>query len=425
MKNVLFFISILFYVALPELYNIFKLKLFSFLSPDNGVLIVIQSNFYNLFTGILKESLLMPIVLFLSNGIKKNKLKEHFSFSFFFITLLLSLFAYFAYLNIDFFINFISVPQEIAGNTRQFFLIKNISFIFTNIVALFFILIEIQTKSLMLFAFTILKILLQILFDLLFYSKLSFSFDYGSIGIAYSELASSLFIFFIALIYFLRNFFTFRWPSLKEIFLNFFTVGFFSGLDSAIRNISYYYMILILLNKLGQNEIAGYYASITILGSILILLSIAIAESNRIFIANAKKNHTFILLFHLFLNLIATFLIFYYFYFNFKDLILDYFTTDNIKYYTSLSLQYLLIPYFILTFNNIIKTIFYALGKTIYLFLQSLITNLSVYGTAYLLYYFKVYEPDFTSILIIFSMGIVIDTILTIIFAFIVLKKRN
>jgi len=70
----------------------------------------------------------------------------------------------------------------------------------------------------------------------------------------------------------------------------------------------------------------------------------------------------------------------------------------------------------------IIDSVFYGLGKTKYLALQSVITNVSVYFTAFIFYKVGIWNPSLVSILCLFATGISVDSILTFIYMKKVLK---
>ena len=82
--------------------------------------------------------------------------------------------------------------------------------------------------------------------------------------------------------------------------------------------------------------------------------------------------------------------------------------------YTSMS--YLILPYILLAFNFLLDSLFYGLGKTQYMAWQALLTNGTVYLIAYFLYLGKFWVPSFDSVLILFGIGIVVDSFLTLYF---------
>jgi hypothetical protein len=69
-------------------------------------------------------------------------------------------------------------------------------------------------------------------------------------------------------------------------------------------------------------------------------------------------------------------------------------------------------------------SIFYGVGKTKYQAYQAIITNGTVYVIAFIVYLTNVWTPTFTTIMILFGIGIVVDSILTVFYALRVLYPR-
>ncbi len=85
----------------------------------------------------------------------------------------------------------------------------------------------------------------------------------------------------------------------------------------------------------------------------------------------------------------------------------------------------LIIPYMLLALNLVTDSIFYGVGKTRYMAYQAIITNGTVYVIAFIAYILGYWSPTFNSILIIFGIGILVDSILTVYYALRVLYPRT
>jgi hypothetical protein len=75
--------------------------------------------------------------------------------------------------------------------------------------------------------------------------------------------------------------------------------------------------------------------------------------------------------------------------------------------------------------NNTTDAVFYGLGKTKYIAYQNVVTNVLVYGGAFAAYLTGYWIPTFTSIIVLFATGIVVDSILTAYYAWIVMRPRQ
>ncbi|PMR74492.1 hypothetical protein C1H69_14745 [Billgrantia endophytica] len=69
--------------------------------------------------------------------------------------------------------------------------------------------------------------------------------------------------------------------------------------------------------------------------------------------------------------------------------------------------------YLFFMINTTMNSLLYGREKTGYLALQSLITNVTVYGTAYALFVVGWLDPSLEGIAILFSIGILMDTLVT------------
>ena len=66
--------------------------------------------------------------------------------------------------------------------------------------------------------------------------------------------------------------------------------------------------------------------------------------------------------------------------------------------------------YIVYAFQSAIHALFLGLGRTNYIFVQSLITNAVYYGGAYLLYRMGIWVPSLTGIALLFGWGMVFGT---------------
>ena len=85
----------------------------------------------------------------------------------------------------------------------------------------------------------------------------------------------------------------------------------------------------------------------------------------------------------------------------------------------------LIVPYILFALNMVTDSIFYGVGKTQYQAYQAIITNGTVYVIAFILYLTGIWSPSFTSILILFGIGILVDSILTVYYAYRVLYSHK
>jgi Na+-driven multidrug efflux pump len=76
----------------------------------------------------------------------------------------------------------------------------------------------------------------------------------------------------------------------------------------------------------------------------------------------------------------------------------------------------LFVPYVLFCFNTVMDSVFYGIGKTRYMAYQAVLTNDTVYLAAFLLYITGAWEVTFQGVMVLFSLGILVDSILTVVF---------
>ena len=95
----------------------------------------------------------------------------------------------------------------------------------------------------------------------------------------------------------------------------------------------------------------------------------------------------------------------------------DTFVSDILNasdYVKIVDLVLILLPFYILfSYNTLMDSVFYGKGRTELLAIQSIITNVSVYGSAFVLFRMDVFSPSLTSIALLFGTGIAVDSIVT------------
>ena len=95
----------------------------------------------------------------------------------------------------------------------------------------------------------------------------------------------------------------------------------------------------------------------------------------------------------------------------------DTFVSDVLNasdYEKIVDLVLILLPFYILfSYNTLMDSVFYGKGRTELLAIQSIITNVSVYGTAFVLFRMDVFSPTLTTIALLFGTGIAVDSIVT------------
>ena len=177
-------------------------------------------------------------------------------------------------------------------------------------------------------------------------------------------------------------------------------------------------MIVRIINTIGSSEIGGYYLTMQIIWSFMLVPALALADSTKALVANASDDiHRVRTLMGAAMLITAGMMVAWLVIAPFFSSIAGLLSNDpeTIKW-AGIAFGLLFVPYILLSFNLVMDSAFYGLGTTKFLAYQSILTNGSVYLIAFLLYVSGVWNPTFEGVMLLFALGIVTDTILTVFF---------
>lgn len=419
------FLLIFLYMALPQFYRSYSIYLIGNTIPDtNALATVAQWQFVELLLEVVQETFVLAIFFFVGLGIQRKEgpgspirtsLTTILLFSCVIAAVLFGLSPHF--------VSIIGTPSDIQAVTAAFLRIKIASIPILLLSTASVMIIETINRKKLILTLAVLQVVYRFVFDSFFYGGHSFSLNIGVLGVAWSDLAASLALFLTILIMIRHTLFSnlLNWWSVFSLkdwraYLN---VGGWSGLDSLVRNFAYFFMIVRLINLLGANAIGGYYLAMNIIWSFMLVPVLAISETTKVLIANHSLNlsrvrslwFTALIIGGLVLILWLFFLPFWQSFANLLN------KNKEIVDFSLNSMAILIVPYMLFALNNITDAIFYGTGKTKYMAYQAIITNGTVYVLAFVAYLSGLWTPTFTSILVLFSVGIVVDSILTVFYA--------
>lgn len=419
------FLLIFLYMALPQFYRSYSVYLIGNAIPDtNALATVAQWQFVDLLLEVVQETFVLAIFFFVGKGLQsKEGPGPQIRTSINSILLFSVVLAGILFILSPSFVAIIGTPAALQETTSLFLKIKISAIPIFLLSAASVIIVETVNRKKMLLILAISQVFYRFILDSLFYGGYAFSLNLGVLGVAWSDALSSLALLVTAMILvrpFTRGHLN-NWKSLTSFsdWRSYLKVGSWSGLDSLVRNVAYFFLIIRLLNLLGENEIGGYYLAMHIFWSFMLVPIMAISESSRVLIANNSANIVKVrTLWHSSLVIsgivILLWLIFLPFWNAFAGMLNS---NAQIVSFSITAKSLLIIPYILFALNTVTDSIFYGVGKTKYQAFQSIITNGTVYVIAFAAYLTKLWIPTFTSIMILFGIGILVDSILTVFFA--------
>lgn len=412
-------------VLIPALQNLVRLHFIGTIPNEWGFNIASQIQWLNILYEILKEGFLIPLfyMLFLSYN-KNNKDIENKAISglsiVFVIHLLLSLFvASFT----EELLELANVDHKILKEATKYIRLESFAIVFS--ISSEYLLIYLATlgKVKDIICFSFIKSILLILSDVFLLANNSYSLNLGINGIAISNLIINI----LLTIYVLNRSKISSVFSLKNIWHNrnwlgsWFKLGAFSGLESFIRNIVFFIMILGMMNKIGEQ--GTFWVTNSIIWGILLAPAMALAEVVKRDVASNYKN----IISNTRYYILSTTLFSIFWVISIP--IWDLFLFNVLKIDNPLVVHLMIIQtgfYIIFMFNNsVLDATLTGLGLTKYLLYQSIIVNIGYYGIIYILYKLGYIEMSLDSISYIFGGGMLVDMIPTIVLYLKATKERN
>lgn len=447
------FLFILLFIGLPNIYQLYRIYLIGNELPDPGSLaIVSQWQFVGLVVEIFQEATVLAIFFFLGSQLRSGAAvqldRAKSVLTFIFLASLVFSAAVFVFR--DAFITLIGTSPEIQEQTRSFLGISIFSIPFTLLAAAIVVLFEALNLRLLVLILAVVNLLLRFALDSLFFGGYAFSLAADVQGVAWATLLSSVGLFVVGLFLLLLDR-TVRLDEMKTptsyvgLFVmgltlllrakavrldelktlpsfadmrQYLRVGLGSGLDSLIRNVAYFFMIIRIVNAIGPAEIGGYYLTIQILWGFMLVPVLAFADSAKALVANAAADLYQVRRLWLSAMTITAAMMLIWIallpaFPAFARFLND--DPDTLRW-AATAMGILFVPYVLFSFNTVIDSVFYGIGKTKYLAYQALLTNGTVYLAAFLFYAAGWWQPTFAGVMFLFALGILVDSILTLFF---------
>lgn len=409
------YLSLLFTAIIPTIYTTIRINYLGNLPNDWGFNIASQLSWINLMLEVLIETIILPLFYCIGYTINDkiktlNRVKTgllitfltHLAFSVIIIVFAVPL------------TQLMAQNPDTVSSTASYIRIEMFGITLFSLVRFLIIVFILLNKKIHIYIILLIQMSLSILLDTFFLSNFDFSLQLGVNGIAYSNAITSIITIIYSLIAFSKemdiNFsqwlsqYNFIW--IKE----WWHIGKFSGLDSLIRNLFYMVFIVRMMNVI--EEQGTYWVANGFIWSWLLLPIFPLSDllkqdtSTSNLLSHKEKTYAY---FSIATIITITWILTLPYWDRFIANILNATPVDVI-----LDLLIILLPFYILfTYNTLMDSIFYGKGKTELLAIQSIITNFSVYGVAFILFQFNIFIPSLISIATLFGTGIAVDSVIT------------
>jgi Na+-driven multidrug efflux pump len=418
------FTALLLLGLIPTVYTTVRIFLIGQLPGDWGFNIASQLSWVNLLYEILQEALILPLFYFIGKALhNKQELENKFKTGIIFTG---SIYALLSLLIIVFAVPLVRLMAQdttLIDETVTYIRLETIAAIFMTLVKFSLVTLVVINKDKYLYYVLALQMVLTILIDVFFVSNLSFSLNFGVNGIAFSNIIVNLFL--IILVYFILkresiNIFSkqklnFEW--IKDLF----KIGSISGLESFVRNIAFMFMVIRMVNVVGEQ--GTFWVANNFIWGWLLLPVLQLGELVK---RDCGENESAIKdktvgYFGITTVIVVLWIVSIPLWIPFLRDILQISNYKDVFDITLVSVGF----YILFAYNNVIDSIFYGIGKTKYMLFQSVVINTIFYGSLFILYVVGIYQPTLILIAIMFAAGIALDSLLTYGMFIWMLRRKN
>jgi hypothetical protein len=391
-------------VAIGFLPLMWKILEISFLSSfPNALKILGQIALISIIFKVFEESILNPLFKILSNQNIKSEEEKQTIVNKFLVCYLIAtiIFTLLVFTFSKTILKISKVPDYLFLETLEFLKIYIIASGF-GIISKYLYTCSLINKDnrKMLIYFLIKSVATTILFICL---VPKFLLGLGVKGIAISELMINI----IIIILLLNTRFKVSKQKTNINFKECFKLCCFSFAETLIRNVVYYFVILVFLNMLDNQDL--YFVSNEFIWSIMLVPTLAQSSLIKQDFASNKNSslkpyfiNCFILISFILILIPIAFIVFKYIY-----------KLENYMGFFVVLLK-LLPCYLIFIIDSIIESYFISIGKMHHVLVQTFITNILVYMTSLILYLCGVWTPTLNSIILLFNLGVIISSAYTI-----------
>lgn len=408
----------------PTIYTTVRVFFLGGLPSEYSFSVAGQLSWVNLLYEILSEAIILPLFFFMGKAVKdktelKNRVKTGLVVSFGVYTVLSVLIIVF----VNPLLSFMATNVAIIAESANYIRIESVASIFSMLANFTLVVLITLGKDKCVYAITVARLVLCVLFDTFFVSTLPFSLNLGVNGIGFSNIIVNILLFAVSVLLlakegvkiFGREKLSFSWIK------DFLKIGGISGLESFIRNVAYMLMIARMVNVV--NEQGTYWVANNFIWGWLLLPVLQLAELIKQDVAtdeNAVRDKS-PAYFTITLGFCLLWIVSIPLWKPFMTYVLRFDDVDKL-----FNLVIILLGFYVLfALQNVFDATFYGLGKTHYMLFESVITNTVYYGTAFVLYLTGVFVPTLTGIALLFGIGTAFDSLVSLGAYIFMVKKQT
>ena len=407
----------------PTVYTTVRIFFLGQLPGEWSFSIAGQLSWVNLLYEILDEAMILPLFYFVGK-VKhdKKELSNRLRTGMILVFAVYASLSAIVYIFAEPMLSAMAVDVSIINESASYIRIEAMANVFKVLMQFALVVLVTVDKEKYLYILTAARLVLCILLDTFLVSQLSWSADLGVNGIGYSNLVVNVSLLCVSLVLLSREDLKvfsnaklgFGW--IKE----FVRIGGISGVESFIRNVAYMVMVSRMVNVVGEQGL--YWVANNFIWGWLLLPVLQLGELMKQEISgdyeNIRRNTPGY--FGLTAIIIACWLLSIPGWKPFMVHILGFSDVNKLFELVLLILGF----YALYAIQNVFDSTFYAVGKTEYMLLESVVTNSIYYGTAFSMYVFGFWTPTLSGIALLFGLGNAFDFLVSL-WAYILMLKKH
>lgn len=418
------FISLLVMGLVPTIYTTLRVFWLGNLPGDWSYSIAGQLSWINLIYEVINEAIILPLFYFVGKVLTDKKELTNRIKTGLLITLgIYILLSIFIMTCTNPLLKAMATDPSIIDASATYIRIEAIANVFGILSQFALVGLVTLGKEKLVYILTGVKLVLCVVLDLFLVSSLSCSANLGVNGIGITNIIVNALIFGLTLSFLAKNGVNvmnkekmdFKWAK------DFAKVGGISGAESFVRNLAYMVMIVRMVNVV--NEQGTYWVANNFIWGWMLLPITQLGELIKQETATNKdavKNHS-LGYFAITGITVIVWCVLIPVYKPFMQYVLNYSEVEKL-----FELVMVLFGFYVLyAIQNVCDNTFYGLGKTHYMLFESVVTNSIYYGIAFILYVTGVWQPTLIGIALLFGIGNVFDTVVSLGAYWFLLKKHH
>lgn len=391
-SDIKIFLSLVLWMMMPSIYLLVRMNIVSVHNIDMNILG--QMEWFDLIDEVITTAFITPLYFLLKD---KDARKNGFSF-------LLSFGVYFLFtVIISSYIGNIASFMN-AEYAKEYLLLQSISMLIAFIGVFINLLFIIYEQYNFIILFTVIKLLFLSFFDYILIPV------FKDLGASYSEIIVNTVIAILSIIViFIKKYMSFSVCG-KDFLCSWIKIGSFSGLQIFLDNFIYAFLVCRMVNAVFES--GNYWtANNFIWGWLLVPVTCLVQVIQK----NSLKTITFHNVWKYICVILAVWGITIPLWGFFIHSIMGIGNDRDI-----LNILYILVPYYICyTIAAMLDAWFVSKGKTIFLFINSVIVNIVYYGIMYALFKRSAFNLDIHFIIHLFGLGMVVHMFVSLLLYFI------